>query len=1082
MADQELQPGNIRPVAQPVSTFLQFQRENIPEPARPAGMPQGGGISTMQKQATPSVQGYNQAAQLAEALGPFSQKLTQVLSTGLEMYASSQYQQGMNEAARASLLLDRQMDASADGYAADNRKLAAVDPIAAMNMDTVNPYRAAGRQRKLSELAAFEVGPAIQKAYLDKAGDLAQLENNDPKLSAIRAQALQQVTQKYGLDSSRPGFMDLVLPKANQAWEQVQMRQLKDRQAYLKDTMPRTDGVQLLGLLTSTGVDSGTQLGWAGQMLTDGSRKLGLPGEATEYQRKAFDHAVALAVANGRPELVERLANVPVGPIQVGRDGKPFQATAAQMFGPDMFLQMDKFGSIIRKQKEEASKALGQTYENQLAETVLSLPEGPERAAAIQAVRQNGQFAGLGLAEKLKAEENINGLASKSQAMGDNNEGMTALLSNMQTRYGTAWNPKQADREFANALAQINSTDARERFRKEYQSVRRTQDGLSNSISAGPVDKAVSEAVKAALIENYPDMQTAAMAGNEKAMQAAMDGSAKTNAAAAAAKLSGAFRTEVYAKLGDAMAKKGGKLSNTEQQTIIQDTLKNYKANHKDTYSSLLPGVGSTPSISPLVPSVAGPDKPGAAAKPGVKPQTAARFNVDGLDNIPDREARLKNGGAVLNYKSTAEMLEKVLNNEQLPASVKRAAKDAGLTPEAFLLKQADSYPDNLAIPPQVRNQLIKQGNQRKALGDQAEGLRARPSQSDAIASAMNWLGNSLMGIAPASAATRYQAPDYMRQQLAGGWTARDARGQSIIEMATRNGWDPTHIAAIFSYETGGTLNPSEPGRGAAAGRVGLIQAGPNERLSYGLGTGNWAQEIKGVERYLKGRGAKPGMGMADLYSTVNGGNPKAGYTPDGNQVVPRSASTLKALEQHRQQVIAKLGLQASVNYGLPTNAGLQQFTRAKPVTPALITSHFGNHESFRKHAHEGADVGVNQGSRLGFKMGGTVLSVNPSRSTSSTANGGYGGFIDVRLDNGQIVRLAHLSEIPAGLAKGSKFSANQIIARSGGRVGQPGSGRSTGDHLHLEEHTIRQGLAETTRGKFNPNRPGGSLSYLIWE
>ena len=114
--------------------------------------------------------------------------------------------------------------------------------------------------------------------------------------------------------------------------------------------------------------------------------------------------------------------------------------------------------------------------------------------------------------------------------------------------------------------------------------------------------------------------------------------------------------------------------------------------------------------------------------------------------------------------------------------------------------------------------------------------------------------------------------------------------------------------------------------------------------------------------------------------------------------------------------------------------------------------------------------------------MGGTVLSVNPSRSTSSTANGGYGGFIDVRLDNGQIARLAHLSEIPAGLAKGSKFSANQIIARSGGRVGQPGSGRSTGDHLHLEEHTIRQGLAETTRGKLNPNRPGGSLSYLIWE
>jgi murein DD-endopeptidase MepM/ murein hydrolase activator NlpD len=300
--------------------------------------------------------------------------------------------------------------------------------------------------------------------------------------------------------------------------------------------------------------------------------------------------------------------------------------------------------------------------------------------------------------------------------------------------------------------------------------------------------------------------------------------------------------------------------------------------------------------------------------------------------------------------------------------------------------------------------------------------------------------------------------------------------------MATRNGWDPSHIAAIFSYETGGTMNPSEPGRGAAAGRVGLIQAGPNERLAYGLGTGNWAQEIKGVERYLKARGAKPGMGIADLYSTINGGNARAGYTPDGNGIVPRNASTLRDLERHRQQAMATLGLQQSSSYGLPVNAGLQQFARAKPVTQGLISSQFGNHESFRRHAHEGADVGLTAGSRLGFKVGGTILDVARTNSRDGEANGGYGNFMDVRLDNGQVVRMAHLKEIPAGLNKGSKFGASQIIARSGGRKGDVGAGRSTGDHLHFEEHSIRQGLAETTRGKLNPNRPGGSLSYLMWE
>jgi hypothetical protein len=66
---------------------------------------------------------------------------------------------------------------------------------------------------------------------------------------------------------------------------------------------------------------------------------------------------------------------------------------------------------------------------------------------------------------------------------------------------------------------------------------------------------------------------------------------------------------------------------------------------------------------------------------------------------------------------------------------------------------------------------------------------------------------------------------------------------------------------------------------------------------------------MQGIENYLKARGAKPGMGIADLYATVNGGNPRAGYTADGNGTVARSASTLKRLEEHRRQATRKLGL-----------------------------------------------------------------------------------------------------------------------------------------------------------------------------
>jgi len=144
------------------------------------------------------------------------------------------------------------------------------------------------------------------------------------------------------------------------------------------------------------------------------------------------------------------------------------------------------------------------------------------------------------------------------------------------------------------------------------------------------------------------------------------------------------------------------------------------------------------------------------------------------------------------------------------------------------------------------------------------------------------------------------------------GFSSPQPRGQSIIAMASRNGWDPTDIAAIISFETGGTLDPGEPGRGAATGRIGLIQAGPNERRQYGLGSGDWDLEIKGIEKYLKDRGAKPGMSLEDLYATVNGGNPGAGYTPDGNGTVARSPETLARLLVHKEAGSNNLGITRS--------------------------------------------------------------------------------------------------------------------------------------------------------------------------
>jgi len=271
-----------------------------------------------------------------------------------------------------------------------------------------------------------------------------------------------------------------------------------------------------------------------------------------------------------------------------------------------------------------------------------------------------------------------------------------------------------------------------------------------------------------------------------------------------------------------------------------------------------------------------------------------------------------------------------------------------------------------------------------------------------------------------------------------GGYSSPQPRGQSIITMAARNGWDPADIAAIASFETGGTLDPGEPGRGAAAGRIGLIQAGPNERRQYGLGSGNWDQEIRGIERYLKDRGAKPGMGLADLYATVNGGNPNAGNTPDGNGTVARSPETMARLLEHKAQASKRLGIVKSAyvptrdpnnmsptlayvtgNIG-PTSTGQhldvkrtdRSFFNYNDLDPYVVvddpelgrvplgavpeTGDFASHTARGSH---GRDYGTYSGTKLYLRNGARKISVQPSV---------HGDIVTIKLPDGRMFTLLH--------------------------------------------------------------------------
>ena len=126
------------------------------------------------------------------------------------------------------------------------------------------------------------------------------------------------------------------------------------------------------------------------------------------------------------------------------------------------------------------------------------------------------------------------------------------------------------------------------------------------------------------------------------------------------------------------------------------------------------------------------------------------------------------------------------------------------------------------------------------------------------------------------------------------------------VNVAKRFGIDPSDVAAVMSYETGGTFSPTIMG-GTGGQYMGLIQFGPEERRKYGVTkTSSPEQWTKAIGDFLEDRGFKRGMGMLDLYSTINAGTPGRYNASDGNGTV-RSHVT-EILGAHKEKAKGWLG------------------------------------------------------------------------------------------------------------------------------------------------------------------------------
>ncbi|RWO88901.1 hypothetical protein [Mesorhizobium sp.] len=99
---------------------------------------------------------------------------------------------------------------------------------------------------------------------------------------------------------------------------------------------------------------------------------------------------------------------------------------------------------------------------------------------------------------------------------------------------------------------------------------------------------------------------------------------------------------------------------------------------------------------------------------------------------------------------------------------------------------------------------------------------------------------------------------------------------EAIKNEALRIGADPQDLATVMSYETGGTFDIWQAGPTTKWGQHrGLIQMGEPQRQKYGYYKGMSVEDaVHASANYLVDSGFKPGMGLLDMYSTINAGAP----------------------------------------------------------------------------------------------------------------------------------------------------------------------------------------------------------------
>jgi hypothetical protein len=902
-SETELQKGQLNPAAKPVDAFIQPTNYQVAEPGRLSELPGVRGMDLISTGSKPNVQGFNQAAQLAEALAPFSKALVSTAQTAGLQYASWQAGQGeaefMAAYRKAQVQVDQQTEVGETNYASASRSIYAKDKQAGMGMWLANPYRQMGAERARSRIAGQEI--AWKMAGIE--GQMSPEDYEAPdqgfaKLQSLRAGLISQVTEGWGVNENSPGFQKYTAPAIEKASEKSANKLIEDRQKYFDEMKPK----QLAALLKNTlflQLQSGTfeyqgntynrsttppelynsALGLKlNYMARDFLSKAGPGGMATKWSKEAYEILSAEADFTDDRDLLNAIGVIrsgeplrgPDGKQVMGADGRPVYLTWRQLYSKETIDSQIKYEQAGFTNRTARAKDLAQRAAAEMDLVASRFPIGPERQAAggqklNEFMAQEQQRLGRPLTpveqlEIKKAWKETNDLQSELVAETVDPAIEVNYLGALEQKFGTQFNAA-AERAQVTRIAAgmaVNDPGRANRFQaaafNQIEQKEKEVKDFSGYTSAR--DKVINDNINARLLRNYP----AAVPGGIDRRKADREESERRQRFA----LTG----HVNSRIREKEAQLGRKLNDSEVRGVTQQAVDEYGKTDKDALQYLFPGSQAypdSPSVDPrltIKPVPLGPDgkpKPAAGAKP------ISTFSTQELDDIPNRKVVLRQYRTqpVMPLNSLRDVIFDGIDGKRLPVKFERAWRDAG-APNAyeFLMKQLEFYPNYKPEWSPAEMNKLKQQQQASARTERASQTYAALTPTMPTMASMITFGlNTLTGTAPASAAT-----------LGGGGGGRPFTGSPDVGNFRK---------AILQKESGGNYGAVNPDSGAL---------GVGQVMPYNVGP--WTQKYLGrrltPQQFLRDPAAQDAV-VNGRFKDMLADQRKAGYPEE--QVVRRAAA-----------------------------------------------------------------------------------------------------------------------------------------------------------------------------------------------